>query len=322
MSDVTTADGTTVKETAHSTVEQASSAKHAQSAAKRKPDNTQLVRRRLGDFFTYLFLIVMSVIWLLPIVWVFLESFNQNTSAYQPTFFPTQYTFNNYIQLFSDTTVMDFGSMFIETLIIAIFTCVISVFFVLCVAFCMSRLRFKLRKPFMNFVLILGMFPGIMSVIAIYYILYATGITNSHIGVILALILVYSAGSGAGFYVMKGYMDTIPRSLDEAAYLDGCSQWQVFTKIIIPISKPMIVYQAITGFLTPWLDFVMAKTIARTQNNFTVPLALWQMLQKEYVANWYARFAAAAVCVSIPIAILFIVMQRYYQEAMNGATKG
>ena len=121
---------------------------------------------------------------------------------------------------------------------------------------------------------------------------------------------------------MKGYMDTIPKSLDEAAYLDGCTTWQVFTMIIIPICKPMIVYQAIVGFLAPWLDFVMAKVIARTQDNFTVALGLWQMLQKEYINQWYARFAAGAVCVSIPIAILFIIMQRYYEESMSGSVKG
>ena len=106
-------------------------------------------------------------------------------------------------------------------------------------------------------------------------------------------ILVYSAGTGAGFYVMKGYMDTIPTSLDEAAMLDGCTRWQVFTKIIIPMCRPMIVYQAIVGFLTPWLDFVMAKVIARTQENYTASLGLWLMLDKEYINSWFGRFACA-----------------------------
>ncbi|KAB8298430.1 sugar ABC transporter permease [Bifidobacterium apri] len=278
-------------------------------------------RRIAGDVVAYIFLTIMAIIWLVPIVWVVLESFNKNTQPYQSTFFPTQYTFHNYVQLFTETDVMNFPRMFANTLVIAIFVCVISLFFVLSVSFCMSRLRFHGRKTFMNIALILGMFPSIMAVVAVYFILKAFGLTEGGF-VIIALILVYSAGSGAGFYVMKGYMDTIPMSLDEAAYLDGCTKWQVFTKIIIPICKPMIVYQAIIGFLTPWLDFVMAKAIARTQDNFTVALGLWQMLQKEYINQWYARFAAGAVCVSIPIAILFIVMQRFYQESMSGAVKG
>ncbi|WP_140492465.1 sugar ABC transporter permease [Bifidobacterium sp. UTBIF-78] len=283
-------------------------------------------RRILGDVFAHLFLAVMAVIWLIPIVWVFAESFNANTAPYTKTFFPTEFSLKNYVGLFTDKSVLDFPKMFMNTFIVACFVCVISMAFVLSVAYCMSRLRFRTRRTFMNVVLILGMFPGIMAVSAIYFILKAVGLTSEGLTseglTTIALILVYSAGSGAGFYVMKGYMDTIPTSLDEAAMLDGCTRLQVFTKIIIPICKPMIVYQAIIGFLTPWLDFVMAKVICRTQSNYTVALGLWLMLQKEYIQNWYARFAAAAVVISIPIAILFIVMQRFYQESMSGSVKG
>ena len=279
-------------------------------------------RRIVGDTVSHVFLAVMAVIWLVPIVWVLLESFNKNTAPYTTTFFPTQYTFSNYVKLFTDTNVMNFTSMFTRTFIIAVFVCIINVFFVLSVAFSMSRLRFPMRKPFMNTALVLGMFPGIMAVLAIYFILKAVGLTGSSTATLIALIIVYSAGSGATFYVMKGYMDTIPSSLDEAATLDGCTKWDIFTKIILPISKPMIVYQAIIGFLTPWLDFVLARAICRTQGNYTVALGLWQMLQKEYIAQWYARFAAGAVCISIPIAILFIVLQKFYQDSMSGSVKG
>ena len=281
----------------------------------------QRTRRIILDILTHLFLAVMGIIWILPIVWVFLESFNADQGATQNTFFPTKYTVNNYVKLFTETDVMNFPRMFLNTFIIAVFVCLISLFFVLSVAFCMSRLRFHFRKAFMNIALILGMFPGTMAVVAIYFILKAMGLTSSS-GALIALIIVYSAGSGAGFYVMKGYMDTIPASLDEAAYLDGCTKWQVFWKIIVPICKPMIVYQAIVGFLAPWLDFVMAGVIARDQHGWTVALGLWNMLQKEYIYQWYTRFAAGAVCVSVPIAILFILMQRFYQEAMSGSVKG
>lgn len=281
----------------------------------------QKIRRITGDIFAHLFLAILAVIWLVPIVWVFAESFNKNTAPYTSSFFPKEWTLDNYKVLFTDRNVLDFPKMFMATFIIACFTCVISVIFVLSVAYCMSRMRFRVRKTFMNVVLILGMFPGIMAVTAIYFILKALGLSSGAMTTV-ALILVYSAGSGAGFYVMKGYMDTIPTSLDEAALLDGCTRFQVFYKIIIPICKPMIVYQAIIGFLTPWLDFVMAKVICRTQSNYTVALGLWLMLQKEYIQNWYARFAAAAVVISIPIAILFIVMQRFYQESMSGSVKG
>ena len=281
----------------------------------------QKIRRITGDVFAHLFLAILAVIWLVPIVWVFAESFNKNTAPYTSSFFPKEWTLDNYRVLFTDRNVLDFPKMFGTTFIIACFTCAISLIFVLSVAYCMSRMRFRVRKTFMNVVLILGMFPGIMAVTAIYFILKALGLSSGNMTTV-ALILVYSAGSGAGFYVMKGYMDTIPTSLDEAALLDGCTRFQVFHKIIIPICKPMIVYQAIIGFLTPWLDFVMAKVICRTQSNYTVALGLWLMLQKEYIQNWFARFAAAAVVISVPIAILFIVMQRFYQESMSGSVKG
>ena len=281
----------------------------------------QKIRRITGDVFAHLFLAILAVIWLVPIVWVFAESFNKNTAPYTSSFFPKEWTLDNYRVLFTDRNVLDFPKMFGTTFIIACFTCAISLIFVLSVAYCMSRMRFRVRKTFMNVVLILGMFPGIMAVTAIYFILKALGLSSGTMTTV-ALILVHSAGSGAGFYVMKGYMDTIPTSLDEAALLDGCTRFQVFHKIIIPICKPMIVYQAIIGFLTPWLDFVMAKVICRTQSNYTVALGLWLMLQKEYIQNWFARFAAAAVVISVSIAILFIVMQRFYQESMAGSVKG
>ncbi|WP_034649167.1 sugar ABC transporter permease [Corynebacterium vitaeruminis] len=277
--------------------------------------------RRIADLATHLFLAIMAIVWVIPIVWVVAESFNKNTAPFSSTFFPTEYTFDNYKKLFTETQVLNFPKMFMNTFIVAVFTCLISVAFVLMVSFALSRMRFRFRKVYMNVALILGMFPGIMAVVAIYFILKAMGLTDGSL-TIVALIIVYSAGTGAGFYIMKGFMDTIPASLDEAAYLDGCTRWQVFTKIIIPIAKPMIVYQAIVGFLTPWLDFVLAKAIARTQDNYTVALGLWKMLEKEYIHDWFARFAAGAVCVSIPIVILFIVMQRYYQESMAGSVKG
>lgn len=281
----------------------------------------QTKSRKITDIIVHAFLAILAFIWVLPVIWVVAASFNKNTSPYSPTFFPTEYTFDNYIHLFTERQVLDFPKMFFNTFIIAVFCCIISVFFVLMVSFSLSRLRFRFRKTYMNVALILGMFPGIMAVVAIYFILKAMGLTEGSM-TIVALIIVYSAGSGAGFYIMKGYMDTIPASLDEAAYLDGATKWQVFTMITLPIAKPMIVYQAIVAFLTPWLDFVLAKAIARTQDNYTVALGLWKMLEKEYIQDWFARFAAGAVCVSIPIVILFIVMQRFYQESMAGSVKG
>ena len=170
--------------------------------------------------------------------------------------------------------------------------------------------------------MVLTLFPGFMSMIAIYFILKAFGLTEGNM-IKVALVMVYSGGAGLGFYIAKGFFDTIPKSLDEAALLDGATKFQIFTKVTIPLSKPIIVYTVLTSFIAPWVDFVFAKVICKANaDQFTVAIGMWNMLQKEYIHQWYTAFAAAAVCVSIPIAILFMFMQKYYVEGMAGAVKG
>ncbi len=284
--------------------------------------NTAKAKKTVANVFVHAFLAVLAVVWLFPIFWVILTSFRQERGSYVSTFFPKNYTFDNYIRLFRDTTILNFPQMFMNTLIIAVFSCIISSFFVLSVAYTMSRLRFKMRKPFMNVAMILGLFPGFMSMIAVYYILKAVGLSEGSM-IRVALILVYSAGTGTGFYIAKGFFDTIPKALDEAAILDGCTKFQVFTKITVPLSKPIIVYTVLTAFIAPWLDFIFAKVICRADAKYyTVAIGLWKMLEKEYIDNWFTAFAAGAVCISIPIAALFVYMQRFYVDGLSGSVKG
>ena len=284
--------------------------------------NKKSVSSRVGNFFVHLFLAMLAAIWVLPIFWIILTSFRAEQGSYVSTFFPKGYTLANYIKLFTDRNVLNFPRMFANTLIIAVFTCIISTFFVLSVSYSLSRMRFKLRKPYMNLAMILGLFPGFMAMIAEYYILKALGLTEGS-AVRLALIIVYSAGTGLGFQIAKGYFDTIPRSVDEAAIMDGATQWQVFTRITMPLSKPIIIYTVMTSFIAPWVDFIFAKVIVRANaDQFTVAIGLWNMLQKEYINQWYTSFAAGAVIISLPIAILFVYMQKFYVEGMSGAVKG
>lgn len=279
-------------------------------------------RRKLINFLIHLLLAILSVIWLLPIFWIILTSFRAEPGAYTNTFLPQGYTFNNYIKLFTDRNVLNFPKMFMNTLIIAIFTCIFSTFFVLSVSYSLSRMRFAFRKPYMNIAMILGLFPGFMAMVAQYFILKAMGLTEGSM-IRIGLIIVYSACTGLGFQIAKGFFDTIPRSIDEAAVMDGATQWQVFTRITMPLSKPIVIYTVMTSFIAPWVDFVFAKVICRANaDQFTVAIGLWNMLQKEYIYQWYTCFAAGAVVISIPIAILFIYMQRFYVEGMSGAVKG
>ena len=196
-----------------------------------KKNNSRKIRRGVVDTLVHLFLTAMSIIWLFPIFWIILLSFREQKGQYITSFWPKKFTFNNYIKLFSETTVFNFPRWFMNTLLVSIISCLISTLFVLAVSYCMSRLRFKMRKKYLNIALVFGMFPGFMAMIAVYYILKAVGLTEGSLTYI-ALIMVYSGGAGLQFYIAKGFFDTIPKALDEAAYIDGATEWTVFRKII------------------------------------------------------------------------------------------
>ena len=289
------------------------------AAAKMKSAKT---KRLINNTIVHVVLAILAVIWVFPIIWVVLTSFRAEKGSYVSTFLPQSYTLDNYVKLFTDTSILNFPKMFMNTLIIAVFSCLIATFYTLAVSYCLSRLKFRLRKPYMNMAMVLGLFPGFMSMVAVYFILKAAGLTEGNL-IRVALILCYSGGAGLGFQIAKGFFDTIPYAVDEAAILDGCTKWQVFTKVTLPLSKPIIVYTVLTAFMAPWLDFIFAKVICRANSDqYTIAIGLWKMLEKEYIDSWYTSFAAGAVLISIPIAILFLCMQKYYVDGVSGAVKG
>lgn len=280
-------------------------------------------RRFISNTLCHVLLAVLSVIWVLPIGYVILTSFRKEGGSYKSYIWPRGFTLDNYKNLFSSTSQINFGRWFLNTLVIALISTVIAAFFVLCVSYCMSRLRFKMRRPFMNIALILGMFPGFMSMIAVYYILKGLGLLETGLLKQVALIMVYSGGAGLGFYMAKGFFDTIPRTIDEAAYIDGATKWDTFTKITIPLSKPIITYTLITTFMGPWVDYIFAKVVMGNDTKYyTIAIGLWTMLEKEYVEYFYTQFYAGCVLISIPIAILFLLTQKCYVEGVSGAVKG
>lgn len=288
-------------------------------------EKTTSMKKKLlvTDIVVHVFLVIVSIVWLIPFIWIIAHSFRgESTGMYCKTFFPREFTLDNYIGLLTDVTTMNFPKMFMNTFIIAIFTCLISTFFVLSVSYCLSRVKWSMRKPYMNMAMVINLFPGFMSMVAIYFLLKSMGLTEGN-RIPIALIICFSAGAGTGFTVMKGYMDTIPKALDEAAMIDGCTRWQTFWKVTLPLCKPMVVYQIITAFMGPWVDFIFAKIIVRAEIKYaTVSIGMWKMLEMEFINGWFTRFCAAAVLVSIPIAILFMITQKFYQEAMGGAVKG
>lgn len=278
--------------------------------------------KKIKNVAIHCLLAVLAFIWVFPILWIILTSFRAEKGSYVSTFLPQSYTLDNYIKLFTDTSILNFPQMFMNTLIIAIFSCILSAFYVLSASYCLSRLKFKMRKPYMNMAMILGLFPSFMSMIAVYFILKAVGLTEGSL-IRVALVLCYSGGAALSFQISKGFFDTIPKEIDEAALIDGCTRWSIFTRITIPLSKPIIIYTILTSFMGPWLDFIFAKVICRANaDQYTVAIGLWKMLEKEYIDGWYTSFAAGAVLISIPIAILFLCLQRFYVDGLSGAVKG
>lgn len=277
------------------------------------------MKKTVGFVTRHLFLAFLVVVWLIPILWLVVTSFSGYRGINTAHFFPETWSLDNYKILFLEPdSVVQYVVWFRNTLVIAIFTCIISTIFVLMVSYTMSCLRFKGRKGLMSFGIILNMFPGVLSMIAVYFVMKSIGLTNSHLG----MIIVYSAGSGLGYLITKGFMDTISVSLREAARLEGASEAKIFLRIIIPLSKPMIVYTVINSFLVPWGDFVLAKLMLNSgiATDWTIAIGLFNMLGKSLINKYFSIFCAGGVIVSIPISILFVLMQKFYVEGVTGGS--
>ena len=275
-------------------------------------------QRKIALIFRYVLLAILAVLWIFPIIWIILASFSYNNTGFVSTIWPDKFTWQNYIGIFTNSQY-PFVNWVLNTLFVAVISATLSTFVTIAVAYVLSRLRFRFRKPFLQIALVLGMFPGFMSMIAVYYILKALNMLN-----LGGLILVYVGGAGLGFYIAKGFFDTMPRAIDEAAEIDGATKWQVFIHIGLPLSKPMIVYTALTSFMAPWVDFIFSGIILSTSGNpktYTVAYGLYNMVHssKGMMAQFFTQFIAGCVVIAIPITILFIVMQKFY---VNGITAG
>lgn len=283
-------------------------------------------KRRIVDGFIYALLVVISIIWLIPIVYTVFTAFRKESGLVTSLWPRDGLTFDNFIKLFVGPEAEDYPYLrwVGNTLLVSICTMLISTLFVLSVAYTMSRLRFKGRKTLMSLNLILGMFPGFMALAAIYSIIKLLNLS----GTLGALIICYSASAGMGFYIAKGFFDTIPKSMDEAARIDGATNFVIFWKIILPLSKPIIVYTLLTSFMGPWVDFILSSLIVGTvKTNWTVAYGLYNMINfggdPGAAAKYMTMFFAGAVLISVPITALFLATQKYYVSGVTGgAVKG
>ena len=275
--------------------------------------------RRISNAVVYVALVLITLIWLFPFFGIVMESFKVNTKAMDGELIPEVFGLDNYIRLFTET---DFLLWFKNTAIMGVATAFFQTVFVLSMSYTLSRLRFKGRKALMNLMLILGMFPGFLTMILIYKVFSDMNLTmqNAPIG----LIIVYCASSGMGYYISKGFFDTIPKTLDEAARVDGATRMQVFYKVIMPLSGSIIIYTILMGFMAPWGDFMMANYIIHQNSaGMNVAVGMYEWLSKTNVNTNYTMFCAAGVVVAVPVTTVFLCLQKYYVEGVTGgAVKG
>ena len=293
--------------------------KHTTDNQIRKTGLGAKASRRLGNAAIYILLIAITIIWMFPFFGIVLESFRVEYPGQVSYLIPKEFGLDNYQYLFKNT---DFLIWFKNTGIMGVATAVIQTFFVLSMSYVLSRLRFKGRKGLMNFMLVLGMFPGFLTMILIYKVFSDAGLTMQNAP--LGLIIVYCASSGMSYYVSKGFFDTIPKSLDEAARVDGATRWQVFYKVILPLSKPIIIYTVLMGFMAPWGDFMLASYLIHENSaGMSVAVGTFEWLSKTMVNSNYTMFCAAGVIVAIPVTLVFLLLQKYYVEGVTGgAVKG
>lgn len=271
--------------------------------------------RVVDSVITHIVLIVVCLIFFFPCLWLILASFSKSGSIYSfRGFFPTEFSLDTFKKLFTDTTMYNYPKWFLNTLVIALGSCVLGSFLTVLTAYTMSRFDFKSRKTMMKTTMILGMFPSFMGMTAVYLLMTQFGLINRLWG----LILIYSAGAPMGYLTQKGYFDTIPKAIDEAAKVDGATNFQIFRKINLPLSKPMLVYTALTSFAWPWSDFILPKLLLKEKDLYTVAVGLMSLDETEF-----ARFAAGSVFIAVPIVVLYFSLVKNMISGMSaGAVKG
>lgn len=269
------------------------------------------VRKITDVVITYLILFVVSFVFLFPCLWLILASFSKSGSIYSFNgFFPSEFSLDTFKKLFTDTTMYDFPKWFVNSLIVGLFSSLFGTILLILTAYVISFFQFKARKPLMKITLVLGMFPSFMGMAAVYILMTQFKMVNSLWG----LILIYSAGAPMGYLVQKGFFDTVPQSIYEASRIDGATNARIFRTLILPISKPIIVYTALTSFTWPWSDFILPKLLLKEKTNYTVAVGLMSLGETEF-----ARFAAGSVFIAVPIVIFYFLLQK---NLVSGLTSG
>ncbi|WP_026673792.1 sugar ABC transporter permease [Alkalihalobacterium bogoriense] len=272
---------------------------------------------RLFTSYSILFFVVVIIVY--PLLWTIGASFNPGNSLVSTSMIPQNPTLDHYRELFAGKESLQYGQWYLNSLKISLFTMVGTLISVSFTAYAFSRFRFKGRKNALMLFLLLQMIPQFSALVALFVLAQMLGMVNSH----WLLILLYIGGQiPMNTYLMKGYMDSIPMDLDESAKIDGASNTRIFWQILLPLSKPMLAVVAMNGFTGPLGDFVLSSTILRTPEAYTLPIGLYNLVNDVMGAS-YTTFAAGAILISIPIAIIFLMLQKYFVSGLTaGGTKG
>lgn len=265
-------------------------------------------------FLTYSILIIVSLIFVFPCFWLVISCFSKSGDMYSFNgFFPSEYSFDSFKLLFTDTVMYNYISWFLNTLFVAIVSSLLGTVLVILTAYTISTFEFRGRKALMKGALVLGMFPSFMGMTAVYLLMTQFGFINSHLG----LALIYAGGAPMGYLVQKGFFDTIPKSIYEAASIDGASNFKIFRSITMPLSKPILVYTLLTQFAWPWSDYILPKLLLKDKSLWTVAVGLMSLPETEF-----ARFSAGSVFIAVPIVILYFCLSKYLVNGMSaGAVK-
>jgi arabinogalactan oligomer/maltooligosaccharide transport system permease protein len=267
---------------------------------------------------SYLVLLAMCLIVLYPIVWIIGSSFNPGQSLSGSSIIPKHATLEHYKELFN-TNKINYMYWYFNSLKVSFFTMIFTVILVSLTAYSFSRYRFVGRKNGLTGCLLLQMIPNFAALIAIYVLATLTHLLDTHIG----LICVYVGGQiPMNTWLMKGYLDTIPKELDESAKIDGAGNFRIFFQIVMPLAKPIIAVVALFAFIAPFGDFIIASIMLRTDSNYTLAVGLYDLVANKFGAE-FTTFAAGSVLIAVPIAILFLSFQRYFVSGLTaGGTKG
>jgi len=261
---------------------------------------------------SYLFLLLMVIFVLLPVIYIVGVSFNRGSALYSATIIPRNATLENYAYLFQST---GFPIWYGNTIKVGVFNAIFSLCLVTPTAYAFSRLRFRGRKNYLIAFLVLQMFPGTMAMVAYFVLLNLTGLLNNHLG----LVLIYSGTAVPGFtWLLKGYFDTVPQAIEEAAILDGASYLTVLARIIVPLTIPMLMLIAIFAFVAPFGDYILARIVLTTPDNFTLPLGIYNFIAAQFGKN-FTMFAACSLLTALPITILYLAMQKTITTGFSGS---